>query len=160
MSIPLIELAQLKPLVVSGLAAWLSFAVMNNILDFGTNRFLLAKMLSMQELKEDADLGRGLTGRAVEGMAYPSAVLRIVIVAQLCVSLLLWRGAWHLAFTPDHAFAVGAANLGLGGFICLWFLFLIGGMYHGYWIKMPQVQQVHLALVIISIGSMILVNMR
>lgn len=159
MSDLVIDLTTLKALVVGALAAWLSVAVLNNIVDFATNRYLLAKMTSMQELKDDPDLGRGLIGRAVERGAYATAILRIVIVAQTAVALLLWRGAGHLAITPDRALSVGAANLGLGAFLTLWFCFLVGGLYYGYWIKMPQVQQVHLVLVVISLGAMILVNM-
>ncbi|MGL4439028.1 MAG: DUF2165 family protein [Bosea sp. (in: a-proteobacteria)] len=159
MTLPVLELIHLKALIVAGLAAWLSLAVTNNILDFGTNRFLLSKTTTMQELKDDANLGRGLIGRAVEGLGYPGIILRIVIVLQIAISLLLWRGAVHLAMTTDYRFAIGAANLGLAAFLLLWFWFLIGGLYYAYWMKMLPVQQVHFTLVIITLGAMILVNM-
>lgn len=159
MTLPILELWQLKALTVAGLAGWLCLAVFNNIVDFSTNRHLLSNVTSMRELKADPNLGNGIIGRAVEDDRYPAAILSIVIVVQIMIALLLWRGAWHLAFASDSAFAVGAANLGLGAFVTLWFWFLIGGLYHGYWMKMPQVQQVHLTLVVISIGSIILVNM-
>lgn len=159
MTLPILELWQLKALTVAGLACWLGLAMFNNIVDFGTNRFLLSNVLAMRELKADPNLGKGIVSRAIDNPAYPRLILRIVIVAQVVISLLLWRGAWHLTFSSDRAFAAGAANLGLGAFMSLWFWFLIGGLYHGYWMKTPQVQQVHLALVVISIGSIILVNM-
>lgn len=159
MTLPIVELWHLKVLVVAGLAAWLSLAVSNNILDFGTNRFLLANVTSMRELKADPNLGKGLVGRAVENARYPTLILCAVIVMQVVVALLLWRGAWHLAFAADARAAVGAANLGLASFLALWLWFLIGGLFYGYWMKMPQVQQVHLALVIISTLAIILVNM-
>jgi predicted small integral membrane protein len=158
MTLPIFELWQLKTLVVAGLAAWLSLAVFNNIVDFGTNRFLLSNVTSMRELKADPNLGKGIIGRAVDDNRYPALLLRFIIVVQIAIAFLLWRGAWHLAFASDAAFAVGAANFGLAAFAALWFWFLIGGLYHGYWIKLPQVHQVHLALVIISIGSIVLVN--
>jgi predicted small integral membrane protein len=159
MTVPIFELWQLKTLVVAGLAAWLSLAVFNNIVDFGTNLFLLSNVTSMRELKADPNLGKGIIGRAVADDRYPALLLRIIITLQIGTALLLWRGAWHLAFAVDPAFAKGAANLGLAAFAALWFWFLIDGLYYGYWMKLPQVQQVHLALVIISIGSIILVNM-
>lgn len=154
------ELALLKVLVVGALALWMTLAVYNNIVDPGTNRSLLGKVTSMQELKDDPVLGTGLIGRAVEGTAYPRAILNIVIVVQLIVVALLWRGAWLLAFGTDPAAAAAAANLSLGAFIALWFWFLTGGLFYGYWMKMPQVQQVHLTLVMIGILAMLLVNLR
>jgi hypothetical protein len=159
MSLPVLELWHLQALVMAGLAAWLSLAVINNILDFGTNKHLLANVTTMRELKADPILGKGLVGRARDGEGYPAMILRVVIPVQIAVSLLLWRGAWHLVVSEDRGFSVGAANLGLAGFMALWFWFLIGGLFYGYWMKMPQVQQVHLALVLISISAAILVNL-
>ncbi len=154
-----LTLAQLQTIVVAGLALWMTLAVYNNIVDSGTNRALLGKVTSMQELKEDPVLGKGLIGRAVDNPAYPRAILNVVIVVQLVVVALLWRATWLLAFNAPSPAALGAANLALGAFIALWFWFLIGGLFYGYWMEMPQVQQVHLTLVIVAILAMLLVNL-
>lgn len=119
MTLPILDLWQMKALVVAGLAGWLSLAVLNNMVDFGTNRFLLSNVTSMRELKADPTLGRGLIGRAVEGDGYPALILRVVIVVQIVIALLLWRAAWHFAVGADARLAIGAANLGFAGFLAL-----------------------------------------
>lgn len=49
-----------KACVLLGLAVWLSMAVFNNIMDFGTNRYLLQTMITMHDIKADMILGKGL----------------------------------------------------------------------------------------------------
>lgn len=159
MTLPGLDILYLKALLVASLAAWLMLAVINNILDFGTNRFLLGNVTSMRELIQDTNLGRGLIARAVQSPIYPTFILHLVIVAQVAIVVLLWRGAYYLTFAADTEFAVGAANLGLAALLGMGFFFLTGGLFYGYWIKMPQVQQVHLALVTITLGAIVLVNM-
>lgn len=50
-------------------------------------------------------------------------------------------------------------NLVLIAFMGLWFFFWIGGLWFGYWLKMPQVQQVHMALIALSIIVLIFINL-
>lgn len=154
-----LELVHLNILLIAGLSLWLTLAIINNILDFATNRHLLSEVTSMRELKHDNLLGKGLVARAIGSETYPAWLLRVVIATQIIAACLLWRGLAYLLGAETLTAAVPAVNLGLAAFLAIWLWFLIGGLYHGYWIKMPQVQQVHLALVIISIGAMILVNL-
>ncbi len=125
----ILELSILTAAVVAGLAAWLSLALANNVLDFSTNRHLLSNVMTMAELKADGQLGHGRLRRAVGGVTYPALILKVVIAAQGLIASLLWRGAWHLALSGDRHFAVGAANLGLAGFMDLWLWFLTGGLF-------------------------------
>jgi predicted small integral membrane protein len=158
MSLPLLDLAHLKALYLGLYALWLAVAVANNILDFGTNRHLLGNVTSMRELKADPVLGKGIVRRAIDDPRYAGLILRVVIVVQIIIVALMLRGVWHLAVS-DRATGTGAANLSLAALFCLWFWFLIGGLYHGYWIKMPQVQQVHFAMVLLTLGGALLINM-
>lgn len=150
--------------VVAGLAGWLSLAVVNNIRDGGTNVALLGRMMSMTELKTDKELGLGLRSRAIgDRSAFPRAALTAVIIVQLGIALALWAGALLLALAlagGNAAWAIDVASTAVTAFAGLWFAFLIGGLWFGYWIKMPQVQQVHLSLLTISIAALVLLHLR
>jgi predicted small integral membrane protein len=158
MTLPVLDLVHLKVLYLGLYGLWLAVAAFNNIMDFSTNRHLLSNVLSMRELKDDPVLGKGLVGRAIEGDVVPGLVLRVVIAVQIIIVLLMARGVWHLALS-DRATGIGAANLSFAALFGLWFWFLIGGLWHGYWMKMPQVQQVHLAMIMLTLGGVILINM-
>jgi predicted small integral membrane protein len=153
----LLDLDHLKALYLGLYGLWLALAVANNIVDFGTNRTLLDAMLSMRELKADPALGKGLIHRAVTSDRAAGRMLVAVIAAQIVIVALMARGVWHLLLS-DRETGIGAANASLAGLFLLWFGFLIGGLYRGYWIKMPQVQQVHLTMLLLTLGGALLVN--
>jgi predicted small integral membrane protein len=155
----------LKAIVVGGLAAWLSLIALNNSVDPGTNITLLRRMFQMDLIKADPEMGNGLEHRALLWPWLPRGTLIAVIVVQIGVAFLLWRGAWLLlsaTFSALEPAAIGAAitaaNLGLLGFGGLWLVFMCGGLWFGYWMKQGQVQQVHMNLLIIAILTMVLVN--
>ncbi|MEQ8966651.1 MAG: DUF2165 family protein [Azospirillaceae bacterium] len=155
----------MKTVMLAGLALWLSVAVFNNITDFATNDHLLGIMLSMQLVKGDEALGNGLEWRAWSEQA-ATGVLCAVIVVQVAVSALLWRGAalfLRAARIGDAAAelrAIRAANQGVAAFMGLWFWFMIGGLWFGYWMKQGPVQMVHMTLLILAFLSAIAVNHR
>lgn len=150
---------------LSGLAAWMSLAVFNNIVDRETNVTLLHRMLSMSLLDEDPDLGNGLAKRAIKRKQTARLLLNSVIFVQIIISALMIAGAVMFAIgaldgsASAYLLAVKVATFGLTAFGSLWFFFLCGGLYFGYWMKMPQVQQVHFTLVIITILSLIFLRM-
>jgi predicted small integral membrane protein len=146
---------------LAGLAAWMSVAVGNNIVDRGTNIHLLGVMFKMELLRDEPVLGRGLAGRARTSSRFARAALTGVIIAQVIIAALLWlaAGALICAWTGQVArpVAVGLANLAVASFLGLWVLFLTGGLWFGYWMKMPQVQQVHLSLLTIALLMLVLI---
>jgi predicted small integral membrane protein len=153
-----------QTLILTWAAAWLTLVVTNNINDFGTNRSLIAAMFSMDELAADAVLGNGIEWRAMpEGLAVPALIG--VIAYQLLSITLLWRGAVFAIKTLLRrdpvlpARALRAANLGLTAFAGLFVVFLCGGMWFGYWMKMGPVQMVHLTGLIIALLAAIVVNL-
>ena len=158
-----LRLAQFVTL--SGLATWMSLAVFNNIVDRETNVTLLHRMLSMSLLDEDPDLGNGLAKRAIKEKKTARLFLSCVIFVQVLISGLMIVGAVMFGIgvldgsIAAYALGVTIATLGLTAFGSLWFFFLCGGLYFGYWIKMPQVQQVHFTLVIITVLSLIFLRM-
>jgi predicted small integral membrane protein len=159
---PEFALALARVVVVSGLAAWLSLAVFNNIRDPGTNIHLLGTMMRMSLIEEDPAVGRGLLRRAVRSQTAPRVLLTAVVLAQVIICALLWWAAVALlqAVGGDgQGRAQAIATLAISAFATLWLVFLIGGLWFGYWIKMPQVQQVHLTLLIIAVLVLVLVNL-
>ncbi|MBZ0139944.1 MAG: DUF2165 domain-containing protein [Pseudorhodoplanes sp.] len=156
--------SSLFPIVVLlfALAAWLSFAVLNNIRDPNTNRYLLGQMFTMQLLAEDPDMGKGLLKRSIESRRFPAVALGAVVAVQLILAAALWIAAGCMGFAwlgwLETEIAVAVANLAIAGFTALWSFFLCGGMWFGYWMKMWQVQQVHLALFIIGLLAFLLVQ--
>lgn len=148
--------------MLAALAAWLTLAVFNNIRDPGTNIHLIGVMIRMDLIKEDAKLGNGLEHRAINDPALARLLLHIVIVAQIVISIALWiavlvtfAALWGSA-TPATAKAIGTLAILLFG--ALWVFFLCGGLWFGYWMKMPQVQQVHLSLFGITMLMLILIG--
>lgn len=152
-----------KALLFAGLASWLSMAAINNATDSGTNTFLLSNMMSMQGLIENPVLGNGLEWRAINSPMLASTMLYFIVIVQFSISGLLWLASWkHVKFVVSgngEVQAVIIANYAIASFMCLWFFFLIGGLFFGYWMKFGGPQGVHFTLLIISILSMILNNM-
>lgn len=144
------------------LAAWLSLAVTNNIRDPATNRYLLGLMFRMDAIREDPNMGKGIERRASSDPGLPVRVLRAVVILQLLLAVALWIATVFLALAcfdvVDIPVATAAANLAIAGFMVLWALFLCGGMWFGYWMKMWQVQQVHLLLFIIAALAFLIVQ--
>lgn len=151
-----------RTLLVFGLAVWLTLILINNLTDPGTNVYLIGQMISMTALKLDGVMGRGLLWRALESPALAKILLNGVVIVQFFTVLLLWRAAihWVRVLRARPARAIAATNQALAAFLGLWFLFLCGGLWFGYWMKMGPVQQVHMTLVIISLLSLIAVNMQ
>ena len=136
-------------------ATWLTIAVINNMRDKGTNVLLLGTMFRMDLLKDEPILGQGLRDRRAKGEGLARSMTKWVIRAQVGICVLLW-GAATLSVLDwlglcDPIYAIAAINVAVGSFFALWTGFLCGGLYYGYWIKTPQVQQVHFTLFIISL---------
>lgn len=148
--------------LLTGVSVWLWIAVANNIIDRQTNVYLLGIMFSMKLLFEDENLGSGLKQRAVKESGFSARALSWVVAYQVCAAILLtaaslamgarWLGLQDLG-------ATGLANLAVASFVSLWFFFMCGGLWFGYWMKQSHVQQVHMNLVLFSMGIFALINL-
>jgi len=153
----------IKAVISLGLAVWLTIAALNNVIDRMTNRHLLKSMLSMALLAGETTLGVGLKTRAIHKKDFEKYLLWGVVLIQIIIALFLWVGGisfigclLHIETSTEMAMVF--SDMGLLGFICLWLFFLCGGLWFGYWIKMPQVQQVHMMLLIIGCLAIIIMN--
>lgn len=154
-----------KGLLMLSLGIWLGLGVFNNLVDSGTNRYLLGEMFTMSQLKTDSYLGKGLLHRAISSQRMTRITLSIVIIMQMIVIILFWCAAyqlfaviWNHGNTMNESRAIATANIALAGYLGLWIFFLCGGLWFGYWMKMGHVQQVHMMLVIIAVASLIFIN--
>lgn len=152
-----------KTIVLLGIASWITLIAFNNITDPGTNTGLIGNMITMEAIKQDPAVGNGLEWRAwPRSLATP--ILVAVIVLQVGIALLLWRAAFKFLrdlFRGEEQLSsptLRAANVGLAAFASLWFFFLVGGLWFGYWMKMGPVQGVHFTLLIVSMLTILLVN--
>lgn len=149
--------------ITAGLALWMSIAVLNNLYDPGTNHFHLGTMLSMELVRAEELLGSGLVWRSWPAEWVPR-LLYGVVSCQLSIACLLWRAVLayvHTWLRPDLRrlkVARDRAMIALACFVLLWLGFICGGLWFGYWIKQGAIQSVHLALIVIGIGSIVLVQ--
>ena len=153
----------IKPAITLSLAIWLSIACFNNIIDRRTNRILLSDMLSMKLIREDTKLGQGLLSRSWSNEKRVNNFLWLIVCIQALISLMLWISTTGLILSICHKIctttALSIANFSLFLFTLLWVWFLCGGLWFGYWIKMGHVQIVHLLLFIVSLLSIIVINL-
>ncbi|NYH55515.1 putative small integral membrane protein [Nocardiopsis arvandica] len=151
-----------QTLVLGGMAAWLSLIMFNNITDSGTNITLIGQVLTMEGIIADPDRGNGLVGRALPGSLAAPALYAVIAYQALSVLLLWTATVAHtrlLLGRGDGTRATFLGNIALCSLAGLALMFLVGGLWFGYWIALPPVQQVHFTLLIIAIGAMVLINM-
>jgi predicted small integral membrane protein len=158
----MLSLLMAKAISLYGLALYMSIAVINNTLDKGTNYYLLKQMLNMHHLKDDPYLGKGLLHRAISSDRFIKYLLTFIVICQGVICILFWFSATEflMASCSENYFlmAKSIATYTLSAFMGLWFFFWCGGFWFGYWIKTPQIQEVHMKLIIISILEIIFIN--
>lgn len=155
-----------KALFLSGLSLWFTLAIINNLTDPETNIHLIGQMMRMDLIKEDPIMGNRLQWRAVNSSLVHKMAFSCVVLAQIVTVILLWRAsiaffgiAAGLTNATDLARAIYLGNLGLGAFAAIWICFWTGGLWFGYWMKTPQIQQVHMMLLIMSMCGFLFVNL-
>ncbi|MGW2783871.1 DUF2165 family protein [Streptomyces populi] len=156
------RLAAFNAFLLSGLTLWLGLVTLNNLNDFGTNRALISRMLTMTDLVHDPVRGNGLQWRALpDSMATPT-LIGVIVYEILTVALLARAAALQVrrarGLQADIA-TTRHTNLALGAFVGLFLLFLSGGMWFGYWIYIGAAQQVHFTGLIIGLLAALLVNL-
>lgn len=149
--------------VFYGIGIWFTLAVFNNIFDFQTNKLLIGRVMSMCDIKEDPVLGNRLQWRSIENPSWHRSVLMGVILYQLAVVCKMLITGYMVIEVMLTGGSISAdlqndINLALGMLLVLWFGFLIGGLWFGYWIKMQQIQTSHILLTILTLFSIVTIN--
>lgn len=149
--------------VLAGFGLWLSIAVLNNLCDPDTNRFHIGNTLSMVLLDDEQLLGAALRWRAWPAQ-WAEGVLYAVAGAQTLVALLLWYAAfsylkaWCCRSVELLHRARNRAVIALSCFVLLWFGFICGGLWFGYWIKQGPMQSVHMTLILMGLLALAMVQ--
>lgn len=149
----------IKPAVLVFWGLWLALAAFNSRVDPGTNRTLVGNMLTMADLKEGEPLGQGLLLRAIHRPGLAARMLQVIAAVQFAIALGLGVSGVNLVLSHDPVHAVALASWALAAFGALWCFFLIGGLWFGYWIKTPQVQQVHFTLLLATLLTLLVVRL-
>jgi len=155
----------LKLVLTGGLTTWLTLGVFNNLNDRKTNIELIGRMMRMGVNKDDPILGSGLQWRAVTNPGVHKRAFYFTVLIQTIGVALLWRGVVMLLMamfgsSPELMIpqAIAAVNIGLVVLTFLWLWFLIGGLWFGYWLRLPHVQQVHMGTLMLTMLAMLVVN--
>ncbi|MCG8316388.1 MAG: DUF2165 domain-containing protein [Pseudomonadales bacterium] len=154
-----------KALVLLGLGSWLLLAAINNLIDPKTNITLIKRMMSMDAIAQDGVLGQGLLNRAVNNLAFLPLFLRCIAFYQLLISLsLIIAGCLFLSLAShlwvlDQSMVISVATLSTMAFLSLWFFFLVGGLWFGYWLKMGTVQMVHFTLLLMGMLLLLIIQL-
>lgn len=154
------DISLTKALYSVGWACWLLVASINNMTDAGTNRLLLQRMIGMHELRADPALGKGLLWRAVDSETTCRWILNAVICCHMFIATALLYAAWLFVTGAPIDESTAAGTLAFTGLCGIWFAFLCGGLWFGYWMKMPQVQQVHLSLLTLGALGLLLMSVH
>lgn len=154
-----------KTVVMFGVGFWLFLAVVNNIMDMGTGLYFMKQMVTMDLLKSDPTLGKGLLWRAINTPFFPKIVMWMIIVIESVATIFLLFASFKLlqAMYKGKAFlehAISVSNIALTIFICIWMWFLGGDLWFGFWIKSGNFVMVHSIWIIISLLLFIFVNYR
>jgi predicted small integral membrane protein len=145
--------------VVAMEAAWLTVAVFDNIRYPRLNERGFARVLGMELVKQqDPDVFADVSDRRVDNPRMEKVLFRMLVAAEVIVSILLWLGALALLLAAFGLFDDGAdntlAHIGVLGFIAIWASLLIGGQWFWYRIGLAAAQQAHFFLTIWGIATL------
>ena len=148
-------------LTTASLAAWLTSGVWDNIFHPTQNEVYTAQVMAMDRIREDFPEAfepvkhRAITNRSTQLLAF-----RLVVLAELIATILLWIGAGALTFALFGAAALETARalalLGCVAFTGIWSAFLVVGNYFSYWFGHEGAQNTHYQMTLWGIGTMIL----
>jgi predicted small integral membrane protein len=145
--------------VVAMEAAWLTVAVFDNIRYPRLNERGFARVLGMELVKQqDPDVYADVSDRRVDNPRMEKVLFRMLVAAEVIVSILLWLGALALLLAAFGLFDDDAANtlahIAVLGFIAIWASLLIGGQWFWYRIGLAAAQQAHFSLTIWGIATL------
>ena len=147
-----------QAMVVFGFAVWASIAVVNNIHDFKGSAYAVGGTMGMGLLDEHPSVSTPLKRRRLSNPLWSRLAVALIAGLQLVIAVLLWAsGAWFLVAEPEIAKAL--ATLGFAGLAGLCFMFLLGGMWFGYWIRQDVLQLTHIGLLATSLAAIVMMQL-
>ncbi len=155
-------LLAVQGLATALIAAWLTLGVRDNILYPSANETYTAEVMSMVRMKEEFPgeyahvAHRAITDRRVQLFAF-----RLVVVAELVATVLLWIGviAVLMAFvgTGSVETAKTLCLIGAIAFTAVWGGFLVVGNHFCYWFCHEGAQNTHYQMTLWGLATTILI---
>ena len=149
--------------LVSGLALWLAVIVVNNTLAFRNGAYSVGIMMAMQLFDQEPKIHSPLLSRRVTSPFWHTLVFAFVLALEIGTVLLLAWGAARLGLamfaTGEAIPAISAATLGVTALLATSLTMLIGGAWFAYYIRQEGAQITHFALIGLSIGAVVLINL-
>ena len=150
--------------LVSGLAAWLAVIAFNNTLAFRAGAFSVGMLMAMQLFDQEPRITTPLLSRRVANPFWHRVVFGFVLMLEIATVLLLAWGAMRLGLTlfafEDATTAIATATLGLTALMATSLVMLVGGAWFAYYIRQEGAQITHFVLIGLSVGALVLVNLR
>lgn len=145
------------------LAAWLTLGVRDNIFHPSINGIFTEQVLELQRLEAEAPADYALLKhRRITNKALQWGLYRVIIAAEVAVSILLWVGvAWMLMAAmgfADPGQAKVVALAGALGFTSIWAGMLVAGNHFAYWYFHEWAQNTHFQLAYWGIAAMIFLS--
>jgi predicted small integral membrane protein len=152
-----------QTIFITGLTVWMTIIVTNHFFDYDTVYHTIVRMFKMPKLIADPNLGNGIEWRSGDWPKLAEMVFDGVILFQCVIVILLWRATIsHLKVNntdaKDHTTALKKINLALSLMIVMWFLFMCGGLFFGYWMEMGHVQDNHFNFLIMTLVGAAFMN--
>jgi hypothetical protein len=105
-----------------------------------------------------------LLSRRVANPFWHRAVFSFVLMLEIASTLLLAWGAMRLGLAlfsfEEAAVAIATATLGLTALMATSLVMLVGGAWFAYYIRQEGAQITHFVLIGLSVGALVLVNLR
>lgn len=140
-----------------GFGLWLLVAVLNHLRDWRGALAFISMFMRMVPLDQDPAIAIPLKSRRIENGAMHAAVLLAIVLAQTALGILFLTAAYWL-IRGDLTAGLVFAEWAFAGLAALWFGFLIGGSWFGYWIRQDGLQRTHLTLLGLAILGLILIR--
>ncbi|MEE4189645.1 MAG: DUF2165 family protein [Roseobacter sp.] len=149
-------------LATGALAGWITIGVSDNIRYPSLNETFTAEVFEIRRMRNEyPEAFEKIAHRVVSNRSLQVAAFRLVVVAELTATVLLWIGTVALVLSLLGALANETARmfatLGAIAFTGVWSGFLIVGNYFCYWFGHEGAQNTHFQLVIWGVGTLILI---
>ena len=146
---------------VAAIAAWLSIGVWDNLLHPENNEIYTSEVMSLVRMKDEYPAEYApVAHRAVTDRGQQVLMFRIVVLAEIAATVVLWAGVVALGLAlvgaADLQAAKAIALLGALLFTAVWSGVLIVGNYFCYWFCHEGGQNTHYQMTLWGMATMIL----
>ncbi|RZJ13732.1 MAG: DUF2165 family protein [Rubrivivax sp.] len=145
-----------KVVLSAGLALWFLVNVLNHLQDWNGPLTFVQSFLRMSSLDEEPAIPTPLQSRQVRDERFAWAGLILITISQSMIGLAY--GAAAILFAARQSQAPTVALIACAGSAALWLTFLVVGAWFAYWLKLGELQRMHVLLLGIALISMLVLG--